>query len=277
MAGALNLSLLKLCLVVLTVLFCQPDFCGVLALETCDCPSDDIKDFFDPHSPDPQRRALCCLFLDNTEWTDKQRQILRSKSWSKRWKKLECVCSVWHGPKCSLTKRSSRRIEDQDELMLGRRTVRTAGVKRSARLRARDRRSAAPQLHAPLVYPPEDADSVIVTNADLLRCALTNCMAWNASLIRTHRRRLEVSEFLNDSLVDFALKRLQEELARRLSPAQYEVRICASNLRCTPLSRVCAPVAQVPLLQLFFLQKAALRRGFYAVRLQLGRACIMPR
>ena len=107
--------------------------------------------------------------------------------------------------------------------MLGRRTVRTAGIKRSARLRARDRRSAAPQLHAPLVYPPEDADSVIVTNADLLRCAFTNCMAWPASLIRAHRRRLEVSEFLNDSLVDFALKRLQEELARRLSPVHYEV------------------------------------------------------
>lgn len=71
--------------------FFQPDFCAVLALETCDCPSDDIKDFFDPHSSDPQRRALCCLFLDNAEWTDKQRQIIRSKSWGKRWKRIQCV------------------------------------------------------------------------------------------------------------------------------------------------------------------------------------------
>ena len=75
--------------------FSQPDFCAVLALETCDYPSDDLKDFFDPHSAYPQRRALCCLFLDNQEWTDKQRQILVSKSWGRLWKKLECVCGVW--------------------------------------------------------------------------------------------------------------------------------------------------------------------------------------
>ena len=84
-------SLLSTALHVLTAPFLQPDFCGVLALETCDCPSDDIKDFFDPHSHDRQRRALCCLFLDNAEWANKQRQILVSKSWSRLWKKLECV------------------------------------------------------------------------------------------------------------------------------------------------------------------------------------------
>ena len=98
------LLLLTLDLLGSLLLFSQPDFCGVLALETCDCPSDDIKDFFDPHSPDPQRRALCCLFLDNAEWTDKQRQIIRSKSWSKRWKKLECVFQRLAGLSCCLIK-----------------------------------------------------------------------------------------------------------------------------------------------------------------------------
>ena len=38
--------------------------------------------------------------------------------------------------------------------------------------------------------------------------------------------RLEVSEFLNDSLVDFALKRLQGQLAQEMTPAEYEVRAC---------------------------------------------------
>ena len=43
-------------------------------------------------------------------------------------------------------------------------------------------------------------------------------------MTRARRLRLEVSEFLNDSLVDFALKRLQEQLSRQLTPAEYEVR-----------------------------------------------------
>jgi hypothetical protein len=66
----------------------QPDFCAVLVLETCGWPSEDCKDFFDPHSSNPQCRALCCLFLDNVEWTDKQRLIVLSNGWAKRWAKL---------------------------------------------------------------------------------------------------------------------------------------------------------------------------------------------
>ena len=54
-------------------------------------------------------------------------------------------------------------------------------------------------------------------------------MMWPAAVTRACPRRLEVSEFLNDSLVDFALKRLQEELARRHDPAQYEVRTPSLN------------------------------------------------
>ncbi len=33
-----------------------------------------------------------------------------------------------------------------------------------------------------------------------------------------------MGEFLNDNLVDFALKRLQEELAARLPPGEFQVR-----------------------------------------------------
>jgi hypothetical protein len=42
-------------------------------------------------------------------------------------------------------------------------------------------------------------------------------------------RSLNVGEFLNDSLVDFSLKRLQAELAAQLSAADYEAR---SGCRC---------------------------------------------
>lgn len=157
----------------------QPDFCAVLALETSSWPSGDIVDIFDPHSSDPQWRALCTLFLDNLEWTDKQREILSHNCWGKRWRRLKCDSprlarsTVW----CRLML-LHHRIEDQDALMVGRRTSAVAGAKRSAKLRARDRRSAAPQLQAPLVYPPENIDSVTVTNADLLRCAHNRACAW---------------------------------------------------------------------------------------------------
>ena len=48
---------------------------------------------------------------------------------------------------------------------------------------------------------------------------------------------------MNDSLVDFALKRLQEQLAQQLTPTQYEVRArCSQRGRmrltlCLPLQR----------------------------------------
>ena len=216
--------------------FWQPDFCAVVALEVCDSPDDAFKDFFDPHSSDRQRRALCCLFLDNLEWMEKQRQIVAFVRWAKRWAKLSCVYVAWHAWLCCVSL-PLRRLDAQDELMVGRRTSSAAGTKRSARLRARDRRSAAPQLQAPLVYPPEDTDAVTVTNADLLRCALTVCAGCSAALMPARWRRLEVSEFLNDSLVDFALKRLQEQLAQRLTPAEYEVRACLVMLACCPFAR----------------------------------------
>ena len=63
------------------------------------------------------------------------------------------------------------RLDDQYDLMIGRRGDSVARAKQSNRQKVRARRHAAPQLQAPLLYPPADADAVTVTNADLLRCA----------------------------------------------------------------------------------------------------------
>lgn len=117
------------------------------------------------------------------------------------------------------------RLDDQYDLMIGRRGDSVARAKQSNRQKVRARRHAAPQLQAPLLYPPADADAVTVTNADLLRCALTAHTSVARS-IDALLSRLEVSEFLNDSLVDFALKRLQGQLAQEMTPAEYEVRAC---------------------------------------------------
>jgi hypothetical protein len=84
-------------------------------------------------------------------------------------------------------------------------------------------------------------------------------------LTRARWRRLEVSEFLNDSLVDFALKRLQWQLAQQLSPAEYQVRLlraCGSSRMPDLLSRA----AQVSLFQLLLLQEAAHQRVHHCVR-----------
>ena len=62
-----------------------------MALETCDWPGEQCKDCYDPYSADCQRRALCCLFLDNHEWTAQQREILLFPAWAKHWHRLSCV------------------------------------------------------------------------------------------------------------------------------------------------------------------------------------------
>jgi hypothetical protein len=116
--------------------------------------------------------------------------------------------------------------------MVGRHHRQQSTAKKSARVRARARRQAPAVLATPLVYPPGDADAVTLTNSDLERYAHPHLMHTastppaSRSLLtaRLASCRLEPGEFLNDNLVDFCLRRLQEELASQPSSKASQVR-----------------------------------------------------
>ena len=61
----------------------------MVAVECSDWPDEEIAAFFDPKSLEPQRRALCCLFLDNDTWVEAQRVILAMHSWDGIWTRLK--------------------------------------------------------------------------------------------------------------------------------------------------------------------------------------------
>ena len=154
--------------------------------------------FFNPDSKDdPQEACLCCMLLEPDSGASR-RELLNFHNWRWKWRKVT--------------------DEEHDTLTSGRRHWRPQQQtqrQRARSARAVDAASAVtwvappappappaplPKLAGPVLWPPEDPDAVTLTNADL--------------------RRLAPGEFLNDTLIDFCIKQLREEL-----PADQRVRV----------------------------------------------------
>ena len=159
----------------------------------------DMAPYYDPaNHHDPQESTLCCMMLGRAAVPDAaslQRQLLAMEMWRAHWFKMS--------------------TGDHDDLTVNRRLPAASVAappqhtpQHSQRPAAREAQAsrqgrgavtpapkpALPKLTAPLVWPPDDPDSLTVTNADL--------------------RRLVPGEFLNDTLVDFCIKQTRQDMTR---------------------------------------------------------------
>jgi hypothetical protein len=159
----------------------------------------DMANYYEPANHyDPQASTLCCMMLDRGAVPDAatlQRQLSSIIEWKGRWRK------IYH--------------DEHDDLTVNRRMLAASVAaapqhtpQHTQRPAARETQAprpgwgmatpppkpALPKLTAPLVWPPDDPDSLTVTNADL--------------------RRLVPGEFLNDTLVDFCMKQTRQDMPR---------------------------------------------------------------
>lgn len=227
----------------------QADWCACLVLTATDRPDNELALFYDPLSKDLQRSALCCLLLDNDVWTIAQRLIVRKEepwSWWSIWDKLRCVSVTMHSA-CPHAADLARRAAVPFCVDAGRRcktSTCSAGSRapwpRSAP-RACARATAAPRPRSCLrrcttrgttrtrLRSPTATSCGVCTSRFLrLLFCVPRCMPLRSRFAARPRGSLDVGEFLNDSLVDYCLKRLQEELAAQLPPDELAVRPVAS-------------------------------------------------
>ena len=150
---------------------------------------------------DPQESTLCCMLLDKDARPDAaalRRQLLSIAPWRPFFRP---VSGAEHDDltvnrkmlSASVTEAAPQQTQ-QPQRYAGRETQQAPRLSWGPRPPPPPPKPALPKLPAPLMWPPDDPDSLTVTNADL--------------------RRLVPGEFLNDTLVDFCIKQARLDLPR---------------------------------------------------------------